>query len=165
MKELFYVNEMSNQEKIAVIRERAIGGRNINVKFQSFPKLRKEWNGRVKKVSVGTISMNKNYRNLSVNKDRAEEDFKPLPASMHFVIDNILLEKVNEDNSVSYLVRCYPGTLKNVKMSSEYTLDNQPITKQELIDRGIIKDKPHTDIPCFNIKLENLIALGNEEEE
>ena len=58
---------------------------------------------------------------------------------------------------------CQP--LKNVKTKTQYFLDNEPITKEELIERGIIKDKPHTDKKCFNIKLENLIELGKEEEE
>ena len=148
-------------EKVLALKEMAKGGQNIRATYQSFPKLRKEWNGRVRKVSSGTISMNKNYRNLKVNQDR--EEFNGLPESQHFVIDNVLIEQ-NKDNEISYLVRCYPATLKNAKTKTQYFLDNEPITKEELIERGIIKDKPHTDTPCFNIKLENLIELGKEEE-
>ncbi len=148
-------------EKVLALKEMAKGGQNICATYQSFPKLRKEWNGRVRKVSSGVISMNKNYRNLKVNQDKTE--FQGLPESQHYVIDNVLIEQ-NKDNETTYLVRCYPATLKNVKTKSQYFLDNEPITKEELIERGIIKDKPHTDVPCFNIKLENLIELGKEEE-
>ena len=155
------LQNMSMVEKVLTLKDLAKGGQNIVATFQSFPKLKVEYNGRVKKVSHALISMNKNYRNLKVNEGRT--DFKGLNEGEKYVINNVLIEKV-KDNETSYLVRCYPGTLKNVKTETQYYLDNEPITKQELIERGIIKDKPHTEVPCFNVKLENLLELGKEEE-
>jgi hypothetical protein len=159
------VSNLTIQEKIVLLQEIVKGGQNINIQFCSFPKLRKEFNGRVKKTTCGVCSMKKDYRNLKINEGRT--DFEGLyggSEKYRYVIPNLLIEK-NENGNVSYLLRVYPHTLKNVHNRTIYEFDGVEITKQELIDRGILKDKPHTDIPCFNVKLENLMALGKSEEE
>ena len=158
------VSNLTIQEKIVLLQEIVKGGQNINIQFCSFPKLRKEFNGRVRKETTAVVCFGKSYRNLKVNQGREEESFQGLPSSQHFIIDNVLIEQ-NKDNVVSYLVRVYPNTLKNIKNETKWYFDNVEITKQELIERGIIKDTPHTEIPCWNVKLENLLALGKEREE
>lgn len=158
------LRNLNIQERIAVLETEIKNGCNVNVMYQSFPKLRKEFNGRVRKETTAVVCFGKSYRNLKVNQGREEESFQGLPSSQHFIIDNVLIEQ-NKDNVVSYLVRVYPNTLKNIKNETKWYFDNVEITKQELIERGIIKDTPHTEIPCWNVKLENLLALGKEREE
>ena len=159
------VSTLTIQEKIVVLQQVVKGGQNINIEFCSYPKLKKEFNGRLKKTTCGVCSMKKDYRNLKINEGR--ENFEGLyggDEKYHYVIPNLLIEK-NDNGNISYLLRVYPHTLKNIHNETIYEFDGVRTTKQELIERGILKDKPHKDIPCFNVKLENLSKLGKSEEE
>lgn len=43
---------------------------------------------------------------------------------------------------------------------STYYYNGKEISKKDLIDMGIIKDKPKADIDCFTINIENIISIG-----
>ena len=137
------VSTLTIQEKIVVLQQVVKGGQNINIEFCSYPKLKKEFNGRLKKTTCGVCSMKKDYRNLKINEGR--EDFEGLyggDEKYHYVIPNLLIEK-NDNGNIRYLLRVYPHTIKNLHNETIYEFDGVRTTKQELNERGILKDKPH----------------------
>ena len=88
------LRNLNIQERIAVLETEIKNGCNVNVMYQSFPKLRKEFNGRVKKTTCGVCSMKKDYRNLKINEGRT--DFEGLyggSEKFRYVIPNLLIEK------------------------------------------------------------------------
>lgn len=103
------------------------------------------------KISKGVVRMGIAYSNLKANK---EKDTQGLPYGQ-FEINNVLIE-----HNGKYQVRLYPSKCKNHRTHTTYYYNGIEKTKQELIDMGVIKVKPYQERLCFNVKLENLIALG-----
>ena len=52
----------------------------------------------------------------------------------------------------------------NAKPNVKYYLDNQEISKEELIQMGALRDNQREKPLCFNVKMENLLELGRVKE-
>lgn len=121
--------------------------------YCSYPKyVAKGYVNRVRKETTGCVHLGLNYKELMASKG-VQIGNNGLPYGVWVNgYENVLIE-----HNGNYQVRMYP--CDTAKTNTEWYLDNNPITKQELIDMGILKaqNKPHTE--CFNVKLENVIDL------
>lgn len=135
-------------------------GCNQSVVYQSFPATKNAWKDRVRKETRGVCRLGINYKNLKENQNRV--DFQDLPNSQRFVLKNVVIEN-NKDNQISYLVRMYFSS-NNTKPNVKYYLDNQEISKEELIQMGALRDSQREKPLCFNVKMENLLELGRVKE-
>lgn len=125
-----------------------INGTYINAKWKSV----KEINGlTLVKESNGVIRMGVAYSNLAQNKEKVTQG---LPYG-EFEIQNILIKTKN-----GYQVRVYPSQSESHHTATKYTYGGVEYTKKQLLEMGVLKESKKTDLLCFNIKLENLIALG-----
>ena len=70
------LRNLNIQERIAVLETEIKNGCNVNVMYQSFPKLRKEFNGRVRKETTAVVCFGKSYRNLRLIKVEKKRVFK-----------------------------------------------------------------------------------------
>ena len=104
----------------------------------------------IEKFTSGVGRFGLAYKNLKENKDIVTNS---LPYG-EWEIANFVIR-----NKDKLQVRIYPSRCKNHKMKSFYKLNGQDITKEELIEMGLLKVKPHKEISCFNIMLENLIDI------
>lgn len=137
-------------------------GCNQSVVYQSFPATKNAWKDRVRKETRGVCRLGINYRKLKANQGREEESFEGLQKGQRFILNNTVIEK-NKDNQISYLVRMYFSS-NNTKPSVKYYLDNQEISKEELIQMGALSDSQREKPLCFNVKMENLLELGRVKE-
>ena len=70
------------------------------------------------------------------------------------LLENALFHNLNTDKT---RLRCY--TTKH-KAKSTYYYNGKEISKKELIDMGIVKDKPKAECLCFTINASNIISIG-----
>lgn len=70
------------------------------------------------------------------------------------LLENALFYNLNTDKT---RLRCYTTTIKG---KSTYYLNGEEISKKELIDMGIVKDKPQSECLCFTINASNIISIG-----
>lgn len=125
-----------------------INGRYVKAQWQSITQTK---NYTLVKKSSGVVRMGIAYSNLKANK---EKDTQGLPYGQ-FEIDNVLIEHNGKKQ-----VRMYPSACPKHRTHTTYIYNGVEKTKQELIEMGVIKVKPYQERLCFNVKLENLIALG-----
>ena len=137
-------------------------GCNQSVVYQSFPATKNAWKDRVRKETRGVCRLGINYRKLKANQGREEESFKGLQEGQRFILNNTVIEK-NKDNQISYLVRMYFSS-NNARPNVKYYLDNQEISKEELIQMGALRESNNERPSCFNVKMENLLELGRVKE-
>lgn len=70
------------------------------------------------------------------------------------LLENALFHNTNTDKT---RLRCY--TTKH-KAKSTYYYNGKEISKKELIEMGIVKDKPKAECLCFTINASNIISIG-----
>lgn len=104
----------------------------------------------IEKHTNGVFKMGINYKNLKVNKDK---ETKSLPYG-EWEITNFIIKHKD-----SFQLRLYPSQCKKHKTKSFYLLNGNPITKNELLEMGLLKEQDKKEIVCFNIKLENLKSI------
>lgn len=73
--------------------------------------------------------------------------------------DITLLENCVYFNTKTNKTRVRVYTTNHIAKSTYY-YNGKEISKKDLIDMGIIKDKPKADIDCFTINIENIISIG-----
>ena len=73
--------------------------------------------------------------------------------------DITLLENCVYFNTKTNKTRVRVYTTNHIAKSTYY-YNGKEISKKELIDMGIVKDKPKADIDCFTINIENIISRG-----
>ena len=105
----------------------------------------------IEKYSSGVYRLGISYKNIGKVKDITTHS---LPYG-EWAIANFIIK--HNDN---LQLRLYSSTCKYHKTKSTYLLNGQPITKNELLEMGLIKEQPKKELICFNIKLENLININ-----
>lgn len=70
------------------------------------------------------------------------------------LLENALFHNLNTDKT---RLRCY--TTKH-KAKSTYYYNGKEISKKELIEMGIVKEKPKAECLCFTINASNIISIG-----
>lgn len=131
-------------------------GRYVRIKWYSLPKLKKEYNGRVRKETSSVVRLGVNYSNLQENDGK---EIQARPSSLKWYYKNIVLQNVNT-NTLN--VQVYTSKVKTHKSITQYFLDGEPITKQELIDMGALSPSQAKsfDGNTFMVKLDNIISIG-----
>ena len=148
-------NGLTQQQKIESLK--MVGkGKYVRMAWRSFPKLKKEFNGRVVKETSGVIRLGIRYSNMEENKGK---EIKPLATNLKWYYGNIVLQNTSTND---LNVRVYTSKCKTHKSVVQYYLDNEPITKQELIDIGALNasQSKSFDGSLFTVKLDNIISLG-----
>lgn len=131
-------------------------GTYFKMSWYSLPKLKKEYNGRVRKETSSVVRIGVDYANLQENDGK---EIQARPSSLKWYYKNIVLQNVNT-NTLN--VQVYTSKIKNHHSITQYFLDGAPITKQELIDMGALSPsqaKPF-DGNTFMVKLDNIISIG-----
>ena len=148
-------NGLTQQQKIETLDSLQKGGY-VKVQWYSMPCTKKAFKDRVRKETTSVLRLGVNYGNLKENENK---EINPLPTYLEWHYKNIILRNINTNG---LLVRVYTSKVKNYTPSVQYYLDNEPITKQELIDMGALNasQSKSFDGNTFNIKLDNIISLG-----
>ena len=122
--------------------------------------LTKEWKGKVavtkRTESVYRTDIQYSHTKAFIAKDR---EVQALPKSQG--TDNLLQWTYDDDgNIVAFKIRLY--TVDGQKSNVTYYLDGEPISKQELINRGILKDTQHKgEAPImFTVFVKDLLYIG-----
>lgn len=154
MKKILFENLTTTEkiEKLGIVKN----GNYVRMAWFSYPKVKKEFNGRIKKESTSIVRLGLNYANLQENIG------KEVGIRTEWVKKNVVYENVDKNGVVSFNVRVFTSKCKTHKANSQWYLDGKPITKQELIDMGALNNstaKPF-DSNTFTIKLDNIISLG-----
>ena len=95
------------------------------------------------------------YHMEKVMAKRKNEEIKANKTNNDIVLLNFAIYE--NTNTKKKRLKCF--TTKHRAKSTFYHLGNE-ISKQSLIDMGIIKEKAKIDIPCFDVCLDNILALG-----
>ena len=136
------------EKQLREFLETYINGRYVKAQWQSITQTK---NYTLVKKSSGVVRMGIAYSHLKQNKD---VETKGLSYG-HFEIDNVLIEHNGKKQ-----VRMYPSACPKHRTHTTYIYNGVEKTKQELIEMGVLDSKPRKAVPCFNVKLENLISLG-----
>lgn len=137
-------------EKINQIKN----GKYVSIEYCSFPKPRAKFKDcTIKKVTKGVYRLGIAYKNLASKKDITTEKL-PYGEWVQPMVNKLI--KHND----SYQLRVYMTGNKKHKATTQWYLNDEPITKQELIDMGAISDSKSSHVELFNIKLENIIRIG-----
>jgi hypothetical protein len=96
-----------------------------------------------------------NYRHLEkVIAKQKESETKERKMNDIILLENTLFFNTKTETT---RLRCYTTTIKG---KSTYYLNGKEISKKELIDMGIVKDKPQSECLCFTINASNIISIG-----
>lgn len=139
-------------EKLGIVKN----GNYVRMAWFSYPKVKKEFNGRIRKESTSVLRIGLSYANLQENIG------KEVGVRTEWVKKNVVYEDVDKNGVVSLKVRVFTSKCKTHKATTKWYLDGQPITKQELMDMNALSNsvaKPF-DGTTFSIKLDNIISLG-----
>ena len=139
-------------EKLGMVKY----GKYVRLAWFSYPKVKKEYNGRIKKESSSVVRLGVDYSNLQENVG------KEVGIRSEWIKKNIVYENVDKNGIVSLKVRVFTSKCPTHKANTQWYLDGELIAKQELIDMGILNDstaKPF-DGTTFTLNLDNIISLG-----
>lgn len=153
--EKIYLSDLTQEQKVEILGM-VKNGKYIRMAWFSYPKLKKEFNGRVRKESSSVVRLGVDYSKLQENVG------KEVGVRTEWVKKNVVYENVDKNGVVSLNVRVFTSKCKTHKAHSQWYLDGKPITKQELIDMGALSEsqaKPF-DSSLFAVKLDNIISLG-----
>ena len=104
----------------------------------------------IEKHSSGVYRLGISYKNIGKVKDIGTHS---LPYGEWETLNFLIKHKE------SFQLRLYSSNCKNHKTKSFYKLNGKEITKQELIEMGLLKEQQKKELICFNIKLDNLINI------
>lgn len=131
-----------------------------NIKKGAFTKIEyfsDKGNGVIKKTSC-VVRLGINYYNIKHNKTKETHS---LPWGKWVEgLEGYVLEHTNKKGEYHQYLRLYTTNIKSIK--TEYSLNGVITQKQDLIERGLLKDKPSTITDCFNVPMENILSLGCE---
>lgn len=118
------------------------------VEFKSIKELK---GNTIEKYSSGVYRLGISYKNIGKVKDIETHS---LPWG-EWQISNFILS-----HKETLYLRLYSSTCKYHKSKSFYKLNGKDITKNELLEMGLLKEQDKKELICFNIKLDNLININ-----
>lgn len=129
--------------------------------WQSYPLKSGAYKDRIRKVTNGIVRVGIEFSHLSENKGRTTGALSY--GTWHK--KNYVIENVNKDKVVSYLVRLYPSKCKNHRSEITWYFDDKIVSSEWLIENGYAKKEQlfkssNEPLLCFNVGLQNLISLG-----
>lgn len=129
-------------------------GAYVKVTYKSEPKTTKEFKDvKVEKITSAVVRIGIKYQNLKENKNI-------VTGSLNYGTWEKTLENYIIEYNGTYYLRLYTSKSPKHKAHTQYLLNGKETTKQDLINKGIIKDNASRETNLYNIKLNNLIKIG-----
>lgn len=103
------------------------------------------------KVTTMVVRIGVEYKNTkyAINKDTSGE----LKGKVWYLYKYIL------EGKTDYLLRVYPSNNPHHRAKSKYYCNGKEITKEEY-NKALNKKPSSNAIPCFDVKIKNVISLG-----
>jgi hypothetical protein len=103
------------------------------------------------KVTTMVVRIGVEYKNTkyAINKDTSGE----LKGKVWYLYKYIL------EGKTDYLLRVYPSNNPHHRAKSKYYCNGKEITKEEY-NKALNKKSSSNPIPCFDVKIKNVISLG-----
>ena len=132
----------------------------LNIKKGAFTKINyfsDKGNGVIKTTKC-VVRLGINYGNIKHNKNKVVGS---LPWGQWVNgLEGYVIEHTNKKGEYKQYLRLYTSAIKS--MDIQYTLNGVATTKEELINNGLLKDKPSNIEDCFNVPMDHIISIGCE---
>lgn len=119
----------------------------------------KDFRGRVAKETIGNFRIGIDYSNMAINKDK-------ITGSLPYGFFEYSNEIIYSPSTDTYQLRLTQTMNEKVKPHTQYYLDGEKITKEELIEMNALGSKERNpkpfnpmERPVFNVKLNNIIEI------
>ena len=97
------------------------------------------------------------YNNTQAYKNKPQNEEKtPRKYVDEIVVPNLLFK--SKDGRLK--VRIYTSNNINHRAKSKYYVDGMEVSKQELLEQGVIKPSKPRECICFEVFLDNIISIG-----